>query len=95
MFAVEDGRIKSQEIVDSPPHRPGYLPVFLEELGAEVVIAGGMGGGAVDLFREKGIETITGAVGDVQAAALAWLKGELKSAGSVCHEHQHADSCGH
>lgn len=77
-----------------PGHRPGFLPNFLADNGAEVVIAGGMGGGAVDIFEERGVKVILGVQGDAQEAVEAYLRGELVSSGSVCHEHEHADECG-
>ena len=52
------------------------------------------GGGAVDIFNSRDVEVIVGAQGDARAAVEAYLKGELKSTGSVCHEHQHHDTCG-
>lgn len=58
-------------------------------MGVNVIISGGMGGGAIDIFNEKGIEVIIGASGNAKVAAEAYLKGLLKSTGSVCHEHQH------
>jgi len=58
------------------------------------MISGGMGGGAVDIFNERGVEVILGAQGDAKTAVEAYLRGELKSTGSVCHEHAHADECG-
>jgi predicted Fe-Mo cluster-binding NifX family protein len=59
-----------------------------------VVIAGGMGGGAIDIFNEKGIDVITGAAGLLDQIIGQYLDGTLVSSGSICHEHQHADSCG-
>jgi len=66
----------------------------LNDMGVNVVISGGMGGGAIDIFNEKGIEVIVGASGDAKAAVEAYLQGYLKSTGSVCHEHQHRNECG-
>ena len=63
-------------------------------MGVEVMIAGGMGGGAVDIFNERGVEVVLGAQGDAKSAAEAYLRGELESTGSVCHEHEHAHQCG-
>ena len=60
----------------------------------QVIISGGMGGGAVDIFNERGVEVIVGVQGDATAAVESYLKGELVSTGSVCHEHEHADECG-
>jgi predicted Fe-Mo cluster-binding NifX family protein len=70
------------------------LPNYLHEKGVNVIISGGMGGGAVEIFNENGIEVIVGAKGESKAAAEAYLKGALQSTGSVCHEHQQEGSCG-
>ena len=45
-FDVENGAITNTTSVPNPGHRPGFLPNFLADHGAEVIIAGGMGGGA-------------------------------------------------
>lgn len=93
-FDTEDGKIVSVKSVPNPGHRPGFLPNFLADNGAQVIIAGGMGGGAVEIFNERGVEVIVGAQGDAREAVEAYLKGELVSTGSICHEHEHADECG-
>ena len=93
-FDCENGKIVSEQQIPNPGHRPGFLPNFLGDHGAEVIIAGGMGGGAVDIFNERKIEVVVGASGDARTAVEAYLRGELKSTGAVCHEHQHADECG-
>lgn len=95
IFNTENGKVMSTEAVANPGHKPGFLPNFLNDLGINVIISGGMGGGAVDIFNEKGIEVIVGAMGEAQNAAEMYLKGLLKSTGSVCHDHEHADECGH
>lgn len=95
IYVAENGQIVKGESVPNPGHKPGFLPVFLHEQGVDVIISGGMGGGAIDLFNENNIEVIVGARGDARTAAEEYLKGELKSTGSVCHEHQHHDECGH
>ena len=93
MYQIENGEITEKGSVANPGHRPGYLPNFLNEQGAHVVISGGMGGGAIDIFNGHNIEVIVGATGDVDGVIAAYLAGDLKSTGSVCHEHAHADSC--
>lgn len=94
LFDVENNQITKEESVDNPGHKPGFLPNFLADRGVKVIISGGMGQGAVDIFNERDVEVVTGASGDVRTAAERYLKGELKSTGSVCHEHQHHDECG-
>ena len=93
-FETENGQILNVENVPNPGHRPGFLPNFLADNGAKVIIAGGMGGGAVDIFNERDVEVIVGATGDARTAVETYLKGELISTGSVCHAHAHADECG-
>lgn len=58
---VENNEIKTKEILIPPPHEPGVLPRWLHELGADVIIAGGMGQRAIGLFQENGIQVVTGA----------------------------------
>ncbi|HHT27794.1 MAG TPA: dinitrogenase iron-molybdenum cofactor [Firmicutes bacterium] len=94
IYETEDGRITSSASIANPGHRPGFLPNFLYEQGVKVVISGGMGGGAIEIFNEKGIEVITGASGNAREAVEAYLRGTLKSTGSVCRQHQHHDTCG-
>lgn len=94
IFEAENEKIIGSEMVPNPGHRPGFLPNFLHDRGVNVIISGGMGEGAIDIFNEKNIEVIVGASGDAKIAAEAYLKGELKSTGSVCHEHQHSGECG-
>jgi len=93
IFEAENGKIISAKSIPNPGHRPGFLPNYLNDLGVNVIISGGMGGGAVEIFNEKGIEVITGASGEALFVTLLYLQGELESTGSVCHEHQHHNEC--
>lgn len=94
IYDAANGKVVAAETVANPGHKPGFLPNFLNDLGIKVIISGGMGGGAVDIFNSKGIEVIVGASGEAQKVAEMYLSGMLKSTGSVCHDHHHADSCG-
>lgn len=93
IFHSENSEIIKKETVANPGHIPGFLPKYLNDLGVNVIISGGMGGGAVDIFNENNIEVIVGATGDAETAVKAYLNGELESTGSVCHEHQHEGEC--
>ncbi|MBE6033682.1 MAG: dinitrogenase iron-molybdenum cofactor [Clostridiales bacterium] len=95
IYDCEGGRIIRSKSIANPGHKPGFLPNYLNDLGINVIISGGMGGGAMDIFNDKKIKVITGAYGDAEAAAEKFLQGKLKSTGTVCHEHQHSDECGH
>jgi predicted Fe-Mo cluster-binding NifX family protein len=73
-------------------HRPGQMPRFIGSLGAHVILAGGMGPKAVDLFHGLGIDVATGVAGEVREAVEAYLQGKLR--GVVPCKHDHPDSCG-
>jgi len=94
IFVVENKKVISSESLPNPGHRPGFLPNFLNDLAVDVIVSGGMGGGAVEIFNEKGIEIITGVTGSALEAVSDYLEGLLKSTGSICHEHTHHDECG-
>ncbi len=94
IYETADGIIQSKTVIPNPGHKPGFLPNFLADLGVEVIIAGGMGGGAVEIFNSRNIEVVVGAQGSAREAVEKYLKGNLKSTGSVCHKHEHADECG-
>ncbi len=93
LFDVENNEVIREQSIPNPGHRPGFLPNFLNDQGVNVIISGGMGGGAIDIFNDRNIEVVVGATGDARAATQAWIKGELKSTGSVCHEHMHHGEC--
>jgi predicted Fe-Mo cluster-binding NifX family protein len=94
IFDAEKSQIVKIETIANPGHKPGFLPNFLADRGVNVIISGGMGGGAVEIFNERNVEVIVGASGDAKTAVENYLKGDLKTTGSVCHEHQHHDECG-
>lgn len=52
---------KSQQLLTPPLHQPGLLPQWLSELSVDLIIAGGMGQRAQQLFAQNNIETIIGA----------------------------------
>ncbi len=82
---VEDNRIKSKETLVPPPHEPGVLPKWLQELGANVIIAGGMGARALDLFAQNNIKVIVGASSMAPEELVAqYLDNTLQSCGNVC-----------
>lgn len=74
----------------------GALAGLLADQGIDVLICGGIGGGAQAALAEAGVELCSGAEGDTDAAVEAYLKGELTSAGATCdhHDHEEGHSCG-
>lgn len=58
---VQSKEIQSFELITPPPHEPGLLPRWLAEKQINVIIAGGMGQKAKQLFAQRGIEVFVGA----------------------------------
>jgi predicted Fe-Mo cluster-binding NifX family protein len=81
----EKGTILQKTLHQAPPHEPGALPAWLRELGADVIIAGGMGSRAQQLFGQSGIQVIVGAPSDsAEDLAAAYLAGTLETGANVC-----------
>jgi len=79
------GEAEVVEALESPPHQPGLLPAWLSERGVDVVVAGGMGGRAQELFCDADIEVVIGAPSaDPREIAQAYLDGTLKTGENVC-----------
>lgn len=81
----ETKQISGRADVVPPPHEPGVLPAWLAEQGVQVIIAGGMGGRAMALFNEKGIDVVVGAPAESpERLAVDFTAGTLKTSGNVC-----------
>jgi len=77
--------IKGQELLDAPTHEPGALPRWLAGLQVELIIAGGMGQRAQQLFAQNNINVVVGATDNTpQELALQYLTGQLQSAENIC-----------
>ena len=61
IIETEDNKIVSENLVEAPPHQPGLLPPWLAQKGVTDVIAGGMGGRAIQLFNQQGVNVFVGA----------------------------------
>jgi predicted Fe-Mo cluster-binding NifX family protein len=77
--------IRAREELVAPPHEPGLLPRWLAERGAQLIIAGGMGVRAQQLFAQNGIQVLVGAPAEApETLVAAYLEGTLKSGENVC-----------
>lgn len=77
--------IVKREDVDAPPHEPGLLPRWLAERGATMIIAGGMGQRAQELFARQNIQVLVGAPAETPEKLVAdFLAGTLQSGVNVC-----------
>ena len=74
-----------KEVITSPGHQPGLLPVWLVEQGVSAVIAGGMGTRAQELFGQSHIEVILGAPeDDPEKIVMDYMGGKLATGENIC-----------
>jgi predicted Fe-Mo cluster-binding NifX family protein len=89
-FALLEGDQENPQVLHktthrAPPHEPGALPRWLHQLGADVIIAGGMGHRAQQLFARSGITVVVGAPGEApEQLATAYLSGTLQTGENIC-----------
>ena len=77
------GVVLSRSRQPAPAHEPGKIPRWLKELGVDVVLSGGMGRRALELFSELGIEAVSGGSGlSVDEAVQGYLNGSLRLQGA-------------
>jgi len=97
LFDVDEAakNILSRRDLPTPPHRPGVLPVWIAEQGAQVVIAGRMGERAQALFAHRGILVVAGASAQPpDRAVMDWLQKQLVTNLQACGHDHHAGEHG-
>ena len=89
-FAITEVNEQTKEIITTntlqpPAHEPGVLPAWLHEQGANVIIAGGMGQRARQLFAQNDIKIVVGAPAQTPDELIrAYLDGTLITGDNVC-----------
>ena len=97
VYEVNDKTVGKSEIVPTNGNGHGALVGFLSGLGVEVLLCGGLGGGARTALSEAGIKVYPGVEGDADAAVKAFAEGSLTyDPDKQCehHEEQHGHGCG-
>ena len=96
VYEVEDNKVVSSDVIGSNGVGHGALAGLLADQAVDVLICGGIGGGAQAALEEAGVELCAGAEGDTDQAVEAYLRGELISSGANCdhHHHEEGHSCG-
>ena len=95
LYDVENGQIKNTQVVDTNGQGHGALASFLTNADVDVLICGGIGGGAQMALAEAGIKLYGGVSGNADEAVLAYVGGILDYNPNVqCSHHAHEHSCG-
>ena len=95
VYEVEDGKVVSSEVIGSDGIGHGALAGLLAGNDIQVLICGGLGGGALNALKNAGIEVCAGASGNADEAVEAYLRGDLVDSGANCdhHHHEEGDEC--
>ena len=99
LYDVQDGKVIDSKVVGTNGSGHGALAVLLSECDVNVLICGGIGGGAQMALAEAGIQLYGGVSGNADAAVEAFLKQELDYNPDVkCNHHgeghEHHGNCG-
>ena len=95
IYDIDNGKIGSEQIVDTAGQGHGSLAVFLKNASADTLICGGIGGGAQRAIKAAGVELFAGIKGNADEAVKAYLSGTLqKHEGATC-DHHHGEEHGH
>lgn len=94
-------QVENAEIVESPQGCgcKSDIAFTLADSGVTIMLAGGIGNGAVNKLNSAGIEVIRGCSGNVDVLAENYAAGKITDSGSNCnhheHNHKHGESCNH
>ena len=96
VYNVEDGKIVSSQIMDTMGSGHGALAGLLSALKVDVLICGGIGGGAQNALAQAGIKLFGGVKGDADAAVESFIAGNLLyDPDAKCDHHDHHHGEGH
>lgn len=101
VFTVdENNAIEKSEMIPSPQGCgcKSNIASILKDQGVTVMLAGNMGGGALNVLQNHGIQVFRGCSGNVHHLVETYLKGHIEDSGESCHHHDHQEEghvCNH
>jgi len=90
VLTIDNKQISAEVNVQSPQGCgcKSNIVGTLSEMGVTFMLAGNIGGGAINMLNSHGIQVVRGCSGDVSAVAEQWLAGNVTDSGIVCHHHE-------
>jgi len=96
VYDVAEGKVIASEVIDTNGSGHGALAGLLSLIRADVLICGGIGGGAQMALAQAGVRLYGGVSGDADDAVAAYLAGQLEFNPNVrCDHHDHHHGEGH
>jgi predicted Fe-Mo cluster-binding NifX family protein len=62
---------------------------ILASQGVEIMLAGGIGGGAINVLNHSGIDVVRGCSGNAAEAVKLFATGQITDSGESCAHHEH------
>ena len=96
IYDIEYSKILESKVVDTSGSGHGALAGFLSDADVDIVICGGIGGGAQIALENAGIQLYAGITGNSDDAVAKLLAGELEhNPNANCNHHhgEHAQHC--
>ena len=93
LYQIEDGRVVSSTVVSTNGKGHSALAAYLKLSGAEALLCGGIGGGAVNALNAMGITLYCGVTGDADKAVDDYIHGCLQYSSVANCDHHHGQSC--
>lgn len=99
VYTVDGDKVLSAKVIDTNGSGHGALASLLSDLAVDVLICGGIGGGAQMALAQAGIKLYGGVSGDADKAVENFVAGKLNyDPNAKCdhHDHHHGDNhtCG-
>ena len=91
VFSIDENKkIISSEILPSPQGCgcKSNIAGVLQQKGVNIMLAGNMGGGALNVLNNHGIDVYRGCSGDVRQLTESFLLGKIDDSGVGCHHHE-------
>jgi len=103
IFSIsENNEIMDEEVLQSPQGCgcKSNIANDLAEMGVKIMLAGGIGNGAIQKLASHDIQVLRNCQGDVNTLVNEYLTGNIKDGGASCkahEEHSHVDGhvCSH
>lgn len=96
----ENSKVITSELLPSPQGCgcKSNIATILKEKEVNVMLAGNMGRGALNVLSKHGIQVYRGCSGDVYQLISTFIKGNIRDSGESCDQHEkdgHSHVCHH
>lgn len=92
VYDLQNGVIENTVFINADGSGHSELISMLKSVDVELVLCGGIGGKAIQMFNNLGIDVYTGATGNTDDVLRGFMDGSLKLNNTSTCDHHHDDS---